>query len=299
MNAQEETAQLRQSLKERDAEIERLNKRIGELARERSALMNKSAAAGAAMVSRLVSDDPDAQATLDKSVEAIRNPTAVLDRLYSLLKAPMECGHPLDCLDESTGDCLWCADKWADQEAEITYREAHGIAEVSLQGALAALVKDGHTEHCAHRLSHGDGECECGFKKKQATNDCCEVKALAKFYQSDENEFWRCLSCGCEWPRDVVTRCANCAQNARYLSDDYEPLEKEELDAMQDEAKRGWPGPTRIEPDVGSLEHFSLFIGKEEFKKMVADGQRMSQEFDDATRGQRVILPEDLKRRSR
>ena len=261
--------------------------------------MNKSAAAGAAMVSRLVSDDPDAQATLDKSVEAIRNPTAVLDRLYSLLKAPMECGHPLDCLDESTGDCLWCADKWADQEAEITYREAHGIAEVSLNGALAALVKDGHTEHCAHRLSHGDGECECSFREKQAINDCCEVKALAKFYQSDENEFWRCLSCGCEWPRDVVTRCANCAQNARYLSDDYEPLEKEELDAMQDEAKRGWPGPTRIEPDVGSLEHFSLFIGKEEFKKMVADGQRMSKEFDEATRGQRVIFPEDLKRRSR
>ena len=167
MNAQEEIAQLRQSLEERDAEIERLNKSIDELSRERPALMNRASAAGAAMVSRFVTNDPAAQAALNKSVEAIRNPTAVLDRLYSLLKAPMECGHPLDCHDESTGDCLWCADKWACQEAEVTYREAHGIAEASLNGALAALVKDGHTEHCAHRLAHGDGECECGEDLKR------------------------------------------------------------------------------------------------------------------------------------
>lgn len=38
-----------------------------------------------------------------------------------------------------------------------------------------------------------------------------EVQALARFYTTEtDQEFWRCLACGCEWPRDVVTTCANC-----------------------------------------------------------------------------------------
>lgn len=27
--------------------------------------------------------------------------------------------------------------------------------------AVAALIRDGHTEHCAARIVMGDGECEC------------------------------------------------------------------------------------------------------------------------------------------
>lgn len=38
-----------------------------------------------------------------------------------------------------------------------------------------------------------------------------EARALARFYTTDTTqEFWRCLACGCEWPCDIVTACANC-----------------------------------------------------------------------------------------
>jgi len=38
-----------------------------------------------------------------------------------------------------------------------------------------------------------------------------EVQALARFYTTGaEQEFWRCLACGGEWPCDIVTACANC-----------------------------------------------------------------------------------------
>ena len=38
-----------------------------------------------------------------------------------------------------------------------------------------------------------------------------EAQALARFYTTDTTqEFWRCLACGGEWPRDIVTACATC-----------------------------------------------------------------------------------------
>lgn len=38
-----------------------------------------------------------------------------------------------------------------------------------------------------------------------------EAQALASFYTTDTTqEFWRCLACGCAWPCDIVTACANC-----------------------------------------------------------------------------------------
>lgn len=41
-----------------------------------------------------------------------------------------------------------------------------------------------------------------------------EAQALARFYTTEtidtDQEFWRCLACGCEWPCDIVTACANC-----------------------------------------------------------------------------------------
>lgn len=38
-----------------------------------------------------------------------------------------------------------------------------------------------------------------------------EVLALARFYTTGaDQEFWRCLACGGEWPCDIVTACATC-----------------------------------------------------------------------------------------
>lgn len=46
-------------------------------------------------------------------------------------------------------------------EPGITWDEALFIESTVARGALAAIVRLGHTEHCAHRQAHGDGECEC------------------------------------------------------------------------------------------------------------------------------------------
>ncbi len=47
--------------------------------------------------------------------------------------------------------------------------------------------------------------------RKQAPDLPYEVQALARFYTTDtDHSFWRCLACGGEWPRDVVTACATC-----------------------------------------------------------------------------------------
>ena len=73
-----------------------------------------SAVSGAALASRIASDDPDAQRILVESVKAIRDPRAFLDRLGRALDAPLSCGHPLDCLpdhepqDAATVRCGWC-----------------------------------------------------------------------------------------------------------------------------------------------------------------------------------------------
>ena len=37
-----------------------------------------------------------------------------------------------------------------------------------------------------------------------------EALAVARFYRLEHREFWTCLVCGCDWPRDIVTACANC-----------------------------------------------------------------------------------------
>ena len=74
------------------------------------------AVSGAAMASRLASNDPDAQRVLVDSVKAIRNPAAVLARIGKALDEPLQCGHPLDCLpdhdweDAANISCGWCVD---------------------------------------------------------------------------------------------------------------------------------------------------------------------------------------------
>ena len=67
------------------------------------------AISGAAMASRLAAEDPDAQRILVESVKAIRDPRAALARVFGAMSAPLDCGHPLDCLDDKTGVCGWCA----------------------------------------------------------------------------------------------------------------------------------------------------------------------------------------------
>lgn len=42
--------------------------------------------------------------------------------------------------------------------------------------AIKKLVSEGHTEHCAERMTWGDGECECFFK----CGNCSEFNNLCK-----------------------------------------------------------------------------------------------------------------------
>jgi hypothetical protein len=43
--------------------------------------------------------------------------------------------------------------------------------ETCLDGAMTAIIRMGHTSHCAHRLAFGDGECECGLKLQHLAPD--------------------------------------------------------------------------------------------------------------------------------
>ena len=81
------------------------------------------AVSGAAMASRLISNDPEAQQVLVDSIKAIRDPRAVLDRIGKGLNAPLQCGHPLDCLpahdwDAENIQCGWCVDRTRAEKAE-------------------------------------------------------------------------------------------------------------------------------------------------------------------------------------
>ena len=92
-----------------------------------SRMMRKNtehAVSGAAMASRLISNDPDAQRVLVDSVKAIRDPAAVLSRVLSCLDEPLACGHPLNCLpghdweDAEKIRCGWCVDRERALKAE-------------------------------------------------------------------------------------------------------------------------------------------------------------------------------------
>jgi len=47
-------------------------------------------------------------------------------------------------------------------------QEALEIEVDAKTGAMNALVREGHTEHCAARLAWGDGACECGEHERRA-----------------------------------------------------------------------------------------------------------------------------------
>lgn len=69
----------------------------------------------------------------------------------------VEIGHTCpegDCPDEGCSAV----------QAEAQYRDMieHMADErTRLDAAMAAIMRLGHTAHCAHRLAFGDGECEC------------------------------------------------------------------------------------------------------------------------------------------
>lgn len=37
-----------------------------------------------------------------------------------------------------------------------------------------------------------------------------EVEAIWRLYLQESVDFWRCLRCGCEYPRDIVVLCFLC-----------------------------------------------------------------------------------------
>lgn len=51
---------------------------------------------------------------------------------------------------------------YADRSIGVTWRTAYADASTAAALALEAVVRHGHTHHCASRQAYGDGECECG-----------------------------------------------------------------------------------------------------------------------------------------
>lgn len=72
-------------------------------------------------------------------------------------------------------------------EAEAAKIE-HGAA----MDAIAAIVRLGHTEHCAKRLAWGDGECEC--KPTNARADSCNWEARAILAEAKIQQFRSALA---------------------------------------------------------------------------------------------------------
>lgn len=63
------------------------------------------------------------------------------------------------------GYCPQCGDELAEGETVIC-----GGCErenVMTHMNIERLIKEGHTEHCAKRITWGDGECECNLKTKE------------------------------------------------------------------------------------------------------------------------------------
>jgi len=69
-------------------------------------------------------------------------------------------------------------------------------------------IKEGHTRHCACRIVHGDGKCECGMsdgspEKKQRECPSCGAKGAWKdsvdLTDTKVDVEFGCLFCHCRW----------------------------------------------------------------------------------------------------
>jgi NMD protein affecting ribosome stability and mRNA decay len=65
-------------------------------------------------------------------------------------------------IKENSFPCVVCGEKpeWKDDLCKDCYEE-----NTKEQTVIDDLIAKGHTEHCAKRITWGDGECECSFSK--------------------------------------------------------------------------------------------------------------------------------------
>jgi len=123
-------------------------------------------------IEKIKSENAELKNTIKRLRSLVRtNPAAGLRCLAEALQEPLQCGHPLECLDEEKG-CLWCIDKDRIKRAIQASDNGGGSASDAIQDMLMILHDEDADESCLGNYDETNGTCIDGC----LLVDGCKIK---------------------------------------------------------------------------------------------------------------------------